>query len=249
MPGLVNNTKPIGNSKIAKDTSLLPDHLPELTPEQRSVTEKMKQFQGTLTGVLAKKTKGLYNVDSIVTANANRPNFRRQDIGKYAADIVKNQGDYALTPDEVKAALGNNYQDYVNTYGEYVKTNPEYAGVVSTKGALETTPDITKQNFGARQMIEVFPWKKKEEKYPYVYLQNKDKQEVSQSFKKGGTIHIDPKNKGKFTATKKKETHARARGSAEYNSGSAGEHLVLCALQGVGFRPERLLPAGLERAV
>lgn len=203
MPGIINNTKSTGSNNIVKNSNLLPEHVPALTPEQRSVTDKMKQFQGTLTGVLRNKTKGLYNVDSIVTANANRPNFRRQDIGKYADEIVKNQGDYALTPEEVKAALGNNYQDYVKTYGDYIKTNPEYAGVVNTKGALETTPDVTKQNFGARQMIEVFPWKK-EEKYPYVYLQNKEKKEVSQSFKKGGTIHIDPKNKGKFTETKKK---------------------------------------------
>jgi len=149
-----------------------PITVPKVEGTQRATADSVKNYQGILTEALANKTKGLLNVDSILTANTNKPDFNRLRIPQYAQQIIDTSGDYALTPEEQKVALGTEYDKYVKATRNYRKNRTDYSGVVNTKGVLEQNPDVSQENFGIRNMLERMPWSK-EEGTPYTYLKRK----------------------------------------------------------------------------
>lgn len=166
--------------------------IPKVEGTKRATADSVKTYQGRLTSVLADKTKGKVNIDSILTANTNKPDFNRLKIPEYAQQIIDTSGDYALTPDEQKAALGTDYDKYVKAVKNYRTNVSNYSEAVNTKGVLELNPDVTKENFGYRNMLERMPWSK-EEGTPYTYLKDKlPEKAMGGTLNYGGQLHEGP---------------------------------------------------------
>jgi len=112
----------------------------------------------------------------------------------YEINLISQYNDYALTPDEIKTALGDRYNDYIKDVKQYsttayAKASPGFAGSLETD-----TTDISKLRFGARQLLERFRWNESMGS-PYEYLlENSNKPQTKANGGKVGKTSVPSKN-------------------------------------------------------
>ena len=115
--GEITTTK--GNSGPKTSSNLI-----TLSDSDRDLQKKLRNYQGILTNAYADTFKSYVDVENELRNKYNDPyKFDRRKLDTYAQDFINAYGDLALTPEQMRSALGEEaYVDYVNSMNQYLGT-------------------------------------------------------------------------------------------------------------------------------
>lgn len=128
-----------------------------LTDELAELHKSLREYQGILTSELQKKIGDKVNLGETFYNYSKDPKHNRKTIGNRVNELVNTYGETHLTPDEVKAVLGDRYDDYKDKQTRYINSDYYKALPVNLQGPNDPevySPD--KVNWGFRHALEMY---------------------------------------------------------------------------------------------